>query len=102
MLLDRHHDQHRRQEEDGEDSVSLPPARYVSSTKRRRLRGSKFDSLYGEEEDEEAGEFAEGEEDFEVEEEVDDDLAPVEDGTSKFCRFESACVKWAISWSILL
>ncbi|KAL5104938.1 Zinc finger and SCAN domain-containing protein 2 [Taenia crassiceps] len=82
MLLDRHHDQHRRQEEDGEDSVSLPPARYVSSTKRRRLRGSKFDSLYGEEEDEEGGEFAEGEEDFEVEEEVDDDLAPVEDGTN--------------------
>nr|CAH8848143.1 unnamed protein product [Trichobilharzia regenti] len=36
MLLDRHHDQHRRQEEDGEDGgLELPPARY-SYTKRRR------------------------------------------------------------------
>ncbi|KAM7536874.1 hypothetical protein Aperf_G00000086471 [Anoplocephala perfoliata] len=76
MLLDRHHDQHRRQEEDGEDGISLPPARYAPSAKRRRFRGSKFDTLYGEDEEQE---FGDGEE-YEVAE-VDDGLAPVTDGS---------------------
>ncbi len=84
MLLDRHHDQHRRQEEDGDDSAaSLPPARYAGTKKRRIARGGKFgeEELYGEE-----GDYADGDEDgeeYEVED-VDDDLAPVDDGTSKF------------------
>ena len=53
----------------------------------RRLRGSKFDSFYGDDEDGvAAGDFTEGGEDDFDGEEVDDDLAPVEDGTSKpFC-----------------
>ncbi|VDO09485.1 unnamed protein product [Rodentolepis nana] len=75
MLLDRHHDQHRRQEEDGEDGMSLPPARYAPSTKRRRYRGSKFDTLYGEDEEQE---FIEGEE-YEVGD--GGEMASVSDGT---------------------
>ncbi|CAH8871661.1 unnamed protein product [Trichobilharzia szidati] len=63
MLLDRHHDQHRRQEEDGEDGgLELPPARY-SYTKRRRpkLKLSKRSRLMdGYEDDEEAETGGEG------------------------------------------
>lgn len=79
MLLDRHHDQHMRQEEDGEDGASLPPARYAGTKRSRRSRGDKF----GEEEEEDFYGDEEGEEDYDVEDDIDDDLAPVEDGTSK-------------------
>nr|VZI12497.1 unnamed protein product [Spirometra erinaceieuropaei] len=77
MLLDRHHDHHRRQEEDGEDGTPVTPAKY-SSVRRKRPRGKleHLGGLY------DGDTFIDGdnEDDYEIEDEVDDDLAPVDDG----------------------
>lgn len=70
MLLDRHHDQHRRQEEDGEDiGVELPPARY-SYTRRRRSKQPRRNRLDTYEDDEDTGD-ADGDDDYEDDDEYD-------------------------------
>lgn len=72
MLLDRHHDQHRRQEEDGEDvGLELPPARY-SYTKRRKLKFSKRNRLVDGYEDDEDAETGDGDGDDDIADDEDD------------------------------
>ncbi|TPP66051.1 Zinc finger and SCAN domain-containing protein 2 [Fasciola gigantica] len=54
MLLDRHHDQHRRQEEDGLDAnIHLPPTKH-SYAKRRRAKGRRIQDADIYDDDEEA------------------------------------------------
>lgn len=65
MLLDRHHDQHRRQEEDGEDvSLELPPARYSYAKRRRSKFARRSRLLDGYEDDEDGMNDLDGDEDF--------------------------------------
>ncbi|VDP94791.1 unnamed protein product [Echinostoma caproni] len=55
MLLDRHHDQHRRQEEDGVDTgLQLPPAKHAYPKRRRSKQGRRIQNADVYDDDEEA------------------------------------------------